>query len=148
MSGAQLAGARLAGANLTGVVSGGIVGKPASLPQQWQFRRGYLLGPGANLSGAGELGAAHQGSCEVHPAEIGVAKIGVAQVGPGAWDRRDGGRDEDVTCIGRQGDGHAHPRAHSSIAGDGKRYSRFEAFDASAKGWAVSSDGRPLGSGG
>lgn len=52
MSGAQLAGARLAGANLTGVVSGGIVGKPASLPQQWQFRSGYLLGPGANLSGA------------------------------------------------------------------------------------------------
>jgi len=59
--GADLSGARIAnqdltdwdftGVNLTGVTSVGNVGTPV-LPDLWKFWRGYLVGPGANLSGA------------------------------------------------------------------------------------------------
>ena len=47
-----LTGATLTGATLTGVMSGGIVGTPASLPQNWSVKAGYLLGPGAVVGGA------------------------------------------------------------------------------------------------
>ena len=60
LTGDTLAGAKFAKATLTGVISGGIKGTPASLPSAWHFTRGYLIGPGANLSGAsikGNLGA-------------------------------------------------------------------------------------------
>jgi len=52
LGGVNLAGAQLSGADLTGVTSGGIVGKPASLPQYWTLSDGYLLGPKANLTNA------------------------------------------------------------------------------------------------
>jgi uncharacterized protein YjbI with pentapeptide repeats len=48
-----LTGATLTGATLKGVTSGGIVGTPASLPQDWSVKAGYLLGPGADISMAG-----------------------------------------------------------------------------------------------
>ena len=52
LSGASLLGTKLAGAELTNVVSGAITGTPASLPSSWSFVDGYLVGPGADLSGA------------------------------------------------------------------------------------------------
>jgi uncharacterized protein YjbI with pentapeptide repeats/outer membrane protein assembly factor BamB len=58
LTGAQLedstlSGATLAGATLTGVTSGFITGLPASVPADWEVRSGYLIGPRANLAGAG-----------------------------------------------------------------------------------------------
>ena len=50
LAGANLTGATLAGAILTGVQSGGIAGAPSALPAKWRLIRGYLVGPGANLS--------------------------------------------------------------------------------------------------
>jgi uncharacterized protein YjbI with pentapeptide repeats len=52
LNGLNLAGAILASANLTGVMSGGITGTPTSLPTGWKIINGYLIGPGANLTGA------------------------------------------------------------------------------------------------
>jgi uncharacterized protein YjbI with pentapeptide repeats len=54
---ADLDGADLTGAIFTDVSSGGITGTPASLPTDWQLIDGYLIGPGANLSGADLSGA-------------------------------------------------------------------------------------------
>ena len=48
---ADLTGANLSGANLHGVSSGGITGSP-KLPSGWNLIRGYLVGPGADLTGA------------------------------------------------------------------------------------------------
>jgi uncharacterized protein YjbI with pentapeptide repeats len=47
-----LAGANLSGADLAGVASGSITGTPATLPQRWTLRNGYLFGPKAWLDGA------------------------------------------------------------------------------------------------
>ena len=62
LTGADLTGADLTGAILTGVhlksatlknvKSGNISTVPASLPEKWTIVGGYLVGPGANLSGA------------------------------------------------------------------------------------------------
>jgi uncharacterized protein YjbI with pentapeptide repeats len=52
LTGANLASAQLSQAALTGVVSGGIHGKPQSLPAGWGLEGGYLVGPGANLARA------------------------------------------------------------------------------------------------
>src|SRR5664280_426927 len=52
LNGVNLTGAILTGATLTGVSSGGIVGSPASLPVSWSITVGWLVGPGANLTGA------------------------------------------------------------------------------------------------
>jgi uncharacterized protein YjbI with pentapeptide repeats len=72
LTGANLKGANLRGANfmsttlgkanlafadLTGVQSGKISGVPSGLPVRWALRRGYLVGPGANLMGANLTGA-------------------------------------------------------------------------------------------
>ncbi len=48
----DLSSATLTGATLTGAVSQGIKGTPAALPTGWQLADGYLIGPGANLTGA------------------------------------------------------------------------------------------------
>ena len=61
LSGARLTGANLSGVNMSaatldGVISGGITGNPV-LPPGWALIRGYLIGPGANLSGASLDGA-------------------------------------------------------------------------------------------
>ncbi|HWC24049.1 MAG TPA: pentapeptide repeat-containing protein [Flexivirga sp.] len=56
LTGATLAGADMRNATLDGVVSGSIVGTP-SLPTGWRVVKGYLVGPGANLSGADLVGA-------------------------------------------------------------------------------------------
>jgi uncharacterized protein YjbI with pentapeptide repeats len=50
--GANLAGVKLADSNLQGVRSGQFEGVPSSLPEGWKSVQGYLIGPGANLSGA------------------------------------------------------------------------------------------------
>ena len=47
----------LYGANLEGVRSGHVKGEPASLPEGWFKVKGYLIGPGANLSGSNLQGA-------------------------------------------------------------------------------------------
>ena len=46
-----LTNADLTDTNLTGVSSGGITSNPGALPTNWQLIQGYLIGPGANLSG-------------------------------------------------------------------------------------------------
>jgi uncharacterized protein YjbI with pentapeptide repeats len=61
LSGARLTGTTLTGVNMSsatldGVISGGIVGTP-TLPSGWKVVKGYLIGPGANLSGANLSGA-------------------------------------------------------------------------------------------
>jgi len=50
--GANMTGTRLAGAALTGAYSGGITGRPASLPASWSLTDFCLIGPGAALNGA------------------------------------------------------------------------------------------------
>jgi uncharacterized protein YjbI with pentapeptide repeats len=52
LTNANLAGTGLNGAALAGVLSGGITGTPSALPTGWILAIGYLMGPGANLSGA------------------------------------------------------------------------------------------------
>ena len=56
---AALDGANLTNATLTGVVSGDIFGTPSALPAGWALVNGYgyLVGPGANLTGADLSGA-------------------------------------------------------------------------------------------
>ena len=51
LTNATLTGATLTGATLTDVQSGGITGPPASLPTDWQFINGFLIGPSVQLSG-------------------------------------------------------------------------------------------------
>jgi uncharacterized protein YjbI with pentapeptide repeats len=48
----DLTNADLSGADLTGATSGGITGTPSAIPAGWQFAQGYLIGPGADLTGA------------------------------------------------------------------------------------------------
>jgi len=62
LPGATVEGITLVGAKLTGVRSGGTTGVPASLPVDWRFVAGHLVGPGAvlwnaNLAGANLAGA-------------------------------------------------------------------------------------------
>jgi uncharacterized protein YjbI with pentapeptide repeats len=52
LGGANLTHAYLTGANLSGATSGGIIGIPYTLPTNWQFTQGYLIGPEANLTNA------------------------------------------------------------------------------------------------
>jgi len=52
LSGANLLNVNLSGAILTGVKSGGILGKPTTLPLNWKLKNGYLIGPGADLTNA------------------------------------------------------------------------------------------------
>lgn len=52
LTGANLAGANLSATTLTGVSSGAIVGTPVALPAGWALVNGYLMGAGANASGA------------------------------------------------------------------------------------------------
>jgi uncharacterized protein YjbI with pentapeptide repeats len=54
---ANLTRANLSGATLTGVRAIGIIGIPASLPTNWEFVMGCIVGPGANLAGANLIGA-------------------------------------------------------------------------------------------
>lgn len=62
----DLDGAELAGAELQEVSSGGIVGTPASLPEHWSLADSYLVGPWADLEGAGLDGADLQGADITH----------------------------------------------------------------------------------
>jgi len=57
LTGATLTNTILTAATLTGVRSGGITGNPSNLPPNWQLTQGYLIGPGANLTGAALTGA-------------------------------------------------------------------------------------------
>lgn len=55
LTGVDITGSRVAGTNLNTVIprlrSGNLSGFPAALPPNWQLRGGYLVGPGADLSG-------------------------------------------------------------------------------------------------
>ena len=62
LEGANLREANLEGANLDDVKSGGITGKPSALPERWILSKGYLIGPGADLSGANLSGANLEGA--------------------------------------------------------------------------------------
>jgi uncharacterized protein YjbI with pentapeptide repeats len=57
LSTVDLMGADFRNAKLSGVMSGGYNNAPALLPEKWSFVSGYLVGPGANLSGANLRGA-------------------------------------------------------------------------------------------
>jgi uncharacterized protein YjbI with pentapeptide repeats len=57
LEGVDLSSVNLAQANLNGVKSGGILGTPSALPPNWLLRNGYLVGPGADLTGANLNGA-------------------------------------------------------------------------------------------
>ena len=52
LEGADLTEADLRSASLRGVSSGAVRGPPANLPKDWQFLRGFLVGPTAIVSGA------------------------------------------------------------------------------------------------
>jgi uncharacterized protein YjbI with pentapeptide repeats len=53
LSGANLTGTNFTNANLNGVISGSVTSTSApTLPASWTLTNGYLIGPGANLSGA------------------------------------------------------------------------------------------------
>ena len=52
LKGVNLRNANLTGATLTGVKSGGIQGTPQTLPTNYEVLKGYLIGPGVNLTGA------------------------------------------------------------------------------------------------
>ena len=58
LTSATLTGATVAGAAFghhvvfTNVTTGSLLGRPASLPPGWMLVRGFLVGPGANLTGA------------------------------------------------------------------------------------------------
>jgi|GEM_PF-73962 len=53
LSGANLTGTNFTNANLNGVISGSVTSTSApTLPTSWTLTSGYLIGPGANLSGA------------------------------------------------------------------------------------------------
>ena len=53
LSGANLTGTNFTNANLNGVISGSVTSTSApTLPASWTLTSGYLIGPGANLSGA------------------------------------------------------------------------------------------------
>jgi len=53
LSGATLTGTNFSNANLNGVISGSVTSTSApTLPASWTLTNGYLIGPGANLSGA------------------------------------------------------------------------------------------------
>jgi uncharacterized protein YjbI with pentapeptide repeats len=56
VTGADLDGVNLNGDNITGIVSGGVTGTPAGLPAGWSLLDGFLIGPGASLSGANLAG--------------------------------------------------------------------------------------------
>jgi uncharacterized protein YjbI with pentapeptide repeats len=56
VTGANLDGVNLIGDNITGIVSGGVTGTPAGLPAGWSLLDGFLIGPGASLSGANLAG--------------------------------------------------------------------------------------------
>jgi uncharacterized protein YjbI with pentapeptide repeats len=51
LEGSVVTGANFSGSDFTGVVSGSDTGS-AALPSTWSLVRGYLVGPGANLTGA------------------------------------------------------------------------------------------------
>ena len=57
LSNANLDGTGLQSANLKGVSSGGITGEPEILPTGWLLKKGYLVGPEADLTGADLTGA-------------------------------------------------------------------------------------------
>ena len=57
LTGASLNGTSLSGADLAGATSGGIVGRPTSLPNPWLLAKGYLIGPSASLVHANLTGA-------------------------------------------------------------------------------------------
>jgi uncharacterized protein YjbI with pentapeptide repeats len=62
LAGTDLDGAALGGADLAGVSSGLIVGTPSSLPTDWLFTVGYLVGPSADLKDAAMATAAMGGA--------------------------------------------------------------------------------------
>ena len=62
LTGADLSGTDLSNSTLYGATSGGIVGTPAALPDQWNLTNGYLVGPGAILTSADLSGASLVGA--------------------------------------------------------------------------------------
>jgi len=53
LTGSTITNTNFNGANLTGIISGSITTSPApTLPTGWSLTSGYLIGPGANLTGA------------------------------------------------------------------------------------------------
>jgi uncharacterized protein YjbI with pentapeptide repeats len=94
LTGANLKGANLRGANfkgttlvrtnltfadLTGAQSGTIAGVPSGLPAQWALRKGYLIGPGANLTGA-NLGGANLSGLNLAGANLNGANLSNANL--------------------------------------------------------------------
>jgi uncharacterized protein YjbI with pentapeptide repeats len=83
MVGTNLAGTNLSGAQLARVTSGGITGRPASLPHatpsNWQLDDGYLVGPYVNLQNA-SLGGANLSSANLHGANVQGANLAKANL--------------------------------------------------------------------
>jgi uncharacterized protein YjbI with pentapeptide repeats/outer membrane protein assembly factor BamB len=79
MNNANLAGANLTNAQMTttalgGVRSGGIIGKPASLPTGFAVTGGYLIGIGVNLDGA------HLSGLNLSGLDISLARLAAADL--------------------------------------------------------------------
>ena len=77
LTGADLTNAGLSGAYLSNVSSGGITGRPSSLPVGWQLSKGYLIGPKADLTDADLTGADLNGA-DLNGAKLSGANLGVA----------------------------------------------------------------------
>lgn len=80
LTGANLSGAKFAyDGDLTGVISGGITGKPASLPYYpsgaYVLAGGYLAGPGADLANADLAGLNLTGAALVENADLSGADL-------------------------------------------------------------------------
>jgi uncharacterized protein YjbI with pentapeptide repeats len=77
LTSANLSGATLTGTTLTGASSGSITGTPAALPTGWQLTDGYLIGPGANLTGA-DLSSANLANATLTGANLTSATLSSA----------------------------------------------------------------------
>jgi len=93
LKGANLSGTDFTGADLTSVDSGGsIIASPApTLPANWQFINGYLVGPGAFLGDAAlnnvdlssaDLAGAFLGEANLSGANLSSANLSGANLGP------------------------------------------------------------------
>ncbi len=74
LSETDLAGAQLTGTELSGATSGGIIGEPSALPEDWRLVDGYLVGPDADLAGA-HLDGADLAGADLTDASLGSASL-------------------------------------------------------------------------
>ena len=86
LTGAKVQGTKFAGAGAAGIISGGLTGKPASLPSAaWKVVAGYLVGPKADLRNAklakANLSGATLTAADLRNANFTAARLTNAKLG-------------------------------------------------------------------